>query len=78
MVRAKFQVTEINHRHTHNAANTFAEVKLAPVYETGDGVNKSWSLATPSGQISLGITNPEAIKGFDLGKFYFVDFTPTE
>lgn len=73
MVRAKFWVSEINHRHTHG---TFAEVKLAPVYDDGNGVNKTWSAATPQGQIAMSITNPDAIAAFELGKSYYIDFTP--
>lgn len=74
-VRAKFYVTSIQHHHTHNPKTVCAEVKLAPVY--GDD-NKPWSEATPQGQMSLTITNPEAIDVFELGKSYFVDFTPAE
>ncbi len=77
MVRAKFWVSEINHRHV-GAGSTFVEVKLSPVYDTGNGVNSQWSKATPQGQIVMGITNPEAIEKFEIGKSYLVDFTPSD
>jgi hypothetical protein len=72
-VRAKFYVTSIQHHHTQSPGYVCAEIKLAPVY--GDE-NKPWSQATPQGQIAMTITNPDAIDAFELGKFYFVDFTP--
>jgi hypothetical protein len=50
-------------------------VKLAPVY--GDA-NRPWSKATPQGQVTMTITNPEAIETFTLGKSYFLDFTPAD
>ena len=48
-------------------------VKLSPVHGPE---NKSWSQATPSGEISLSITNQDAIDAFKLGDHYYVDFTP--
>jgi hypothetical protein len=48
-------------------------VEFSPV--SGPG-NEGWSKWTPSGSISLHITNPEALKRFEVGKDYFVDFTP--
>lgn len=52
-------------------------VYMHPVY--GDGTeNKSFSEATPSGLISLTITNPNAYGFFVANKEYYVDFTPAE
>jgi hypothetical protein len=34
--------------------------------------------ATPSGQIELQVVNPEAAKRFEVGKTYYVDFSPAE
>jgi hypothetical protein len=74
-VRAKFTVNSIQHHHTQQADAVCAEVKLAPVY--GDE-NKPWSQYTPQGQITMTITNPAAVAAFELGKPYFVDFTPAD
>lgn len=52
-------------------------VKLQPIYAT-EGPNKSWSEATPSGQIELTITNKKAFDAFALGQCYLVNFSPTE
>ncbi|WP_243021742.1 hypothetical protein [Simplicispira sedimenti] len=51
------------------------------VYANKDGSraeeNKAFSDATPSGQIALSIADGKpALDAFELGKSYFVDFTP--
>ena len=74
-VRAKFFVTEINHRHTGNPDSNYAEIKLVPVYNDGEE-NASWSKWTPSGSIEMAVTNPAAVDQFELGKAYFINFTP--
>jgi hypothetical protein len=75
-VRAKFWVREIHQHHTNDPTAVSATVKLAPVYDDGTKQNKDWSKYTPQGEISMMITNPGAIEQFELGKSYFVDFTP--
>lgn len=78
-VRAKFFVTEIKHVGTPSS-EPYATVTMAPVFGGyGDGkVNDSWSKYTPSGKIEMNITNPSAIDAFDIGKAYYIDFTPVE
>lgn len=49
------------------------EVSLQAVM--GDA-NKEWSRYTPSGSVKLTITNPEAVQQFEVGREYFVDFSP--
>lgn len=74
-VRAKFRVMGINHVYTGAQDKQPVDIRLAPVWEQ-DGVNRKWSQATPSGEIKMLITNPEAADQFELGREYFVDFTP--
>ena len=73
-VRAKFRCCGINHVHT-GGTNSVAAISRVPVWEQ-EGVNKQWSHATPQGKIEMTITNPDAVEQFELGKEYFVDFTP--
>ena len=78
MVRAKFRCTEKKqtpHWDPKNNQPSVDSVSFSPAY--GES-NKEWSAATPSGAIQLTITNPEAINRFELGKHYFVDFTPAD
>lgn len=76
-VRAKFQCLEIKHHHVpgSDAQSVHVEVRLVPVYGNGKD-NASWSKYTPSGELKMTITNPPAAEAFDIGKEYFLDFTP--
>jgi hypothetical protein len=76
-VRAKFRCLEIRHQFSSSPDHSAATVVLSPVWEQ-DGVNREWSKATPSGNLEMMITAPEAVNRFELGKCYFVDFTPAE
>jgi hypothetical protein len=56
-------------------------VKFSTVYEpdaSKDTENARFTKATPWGQIQLGIDNPDALSQFEVGKQYYVDFSPAE
>jgi hypothetical protein len=55
-------------------------LKFAPVFHNGvkDHENTKFWEASPSGEIKLGTVNPEAWATFELGKEYYVDFTPAD
>lgn len=72
-VRAKFWTQTIAHHHTQDPSAVCAVITMAPVY---DEANKDWSKYTPQGAIQMTITNPDAIAAFEIGKAYYVDFTP--
>lgn len=68
-VRAKVNCTK----------KTESEVCFTTVYEPDSSKNDEnarFTKATPWGEIRLGIDNPEAMKQFEEGKQYYVDFTP--
>lgn len=80
VVRAKMRCTEKINRCSSASYGPpspmdSTHVKLAPV--TGPG-NDEWSKWTPSGSIEMHINNPAAVEKFEVGKDYFVDFTPVE
>lgn len=77
MVRAKFKVQEITRREGWSGIKEIHSIKLAPVCD-GSEENKQFFASTPSGHIDLGCANAEATKQFELGKSYYVDFTPAE
>ena len=80
-VRAKCRVTGLNSSTSITGAGNVEQVTvtLQPVYGNGeDKANEQWSRWTPSGEIRLCITNPEAFNQFKLGKAFFVDFTPAD
>lgn len=79
-VRAKFFVESIQH-HDVPGTDAYANISMKPVfgsYADGDaeGTNKSWSKWTPSGSLQICVTNPDAINQFEMGKAYYLDFTP--
>ena len=69
MVRAKFTAYEVN--------TSTGVIKLTPVV-SGSEENKQFFSWTPFGNIEMGTINPEAIKQFEVGKEYYVDFTKVE
>lgn len=75
MVRAKFKVTQLNLSHDGYSVST--TLMLVPV-TTGSEENKTFYKYTPGGSISLSVVNEEAVKQFELGKEYYVDFTKAE
>jgi hypothetical protein len=83
-IRAKFRVNDIqewkfNDNKTGETVKTGEQVFLSPVYSSDPTTeNYSFSQATPSGQISMGITNPGAWGFFERGAEYVIDFNKAE
>ena len=73
-VRAKFKVQEISQRDGYQPTHV---IKLYPV-TNGSPENESFYRFTPSGLIELAVVNDQTAKNFELGKEYYVDFTPAE
>jgi hypothetical protein len=62
-------------------AKSGGSVTFTTVYETddqkgADPENVRFTNATPWGEIKLGIDNPAALDQFEVGRQYYVDFTP--
>ncbi len=74
-VRAKFKVQSITTSARWNGPGTMGTVKLTPV-TSGSDENKKFYEATPSGEITLGTINEEALAQFPIGAEVYVDFTP--
>ena len=78
-VRAKMRVTGVHDMTsvTGDGQVQTKQITMQPVYGGDDDKeNQQWSRWTPSGELRLAITNPEAFKQFELGKAYYVDFNP--
>ncbi|PMQ04180.1 hypothetical protein DyAD56_15945 [Dyella sp. AD56] len=72
-IRAKFRV------HSVQPYQGGEQVSLSPVYSSDpSSANYSWSQATPGGQLTMLISNPDACGLLELNKEYFIDFTPAE
>lgn len=86
-VRAKFIVTKLEQtlgsaKDPENPGKyktvPMVTVHANPVYGNQDPNHentKFWQ-ASPSGSLMLGTINPEAAAQFELGREYYVDFTP--
>jgi hypothetical protein len=75
-VRAKFTVTRISQTpHWDKQKGPICEIELRPV-SSGSPENEKFYASTPCGDVKLGTINAEAAKLFELGKEYYLDFTP--
>lgn len=72
MVRCKFKVSCIT-----NYDGGTTGITLAPVC-SGCEENKAFWKYTPSGKIEFSTINTEATKQFEVGKEFYVDFTPAD
>lgn len=74
-MRAKFTCDEIHHRHTTSPDEVNAEVLFRATF---DKMDSDFTQATPWGELKMGVTNPAALAQLELGKAYFLDFTPVD
>ena len=72
MVRAKFVVDNIS-----KSRFGWHSITMSPV-SGGSEENKAFWAATPGGKIEFNCVNDKAIEQFEVGKEYYVDFTPTK
>ncbi len=71
-VRAKFKCqSKVMHG---EGDGQFAALSFSASYGEGRD-NKDWSKWTPSGTLTMSITNPSAFVWFEVGKEYYLDFT---
>lgn len=76
VLRAKVRVSSVTQSMDVNGKPESETVKMSAVYGTGETANAAWSKYTPSADISITITNPEAFGKLTKGGFHFLDFTP--
>lgn len=74
MTRAKFICQKIEPSKTSGEENAAVTLTAVTVYNDGESKSKFWKY-TPAGTIQLWISNPEAVKTFEVGKKYYVDFS---
>lgn len=76
-IKAKFKCLAVVEDNDHGGNKIQEQVSLCPVINDSED-NKNWSKWTPSGSLSMTITNPDAWGAFEVNKEYFVDFTPAQ
>lgn len=80
MVRAKFVVDSYETRKSNARDPQSEELRTVKMTAVADGSedNKKFFRWTPNGSISMGVLNQVAWEQLELGKSYYVDFTPAE
>lgn len=73
MVRAKFVCSTIMTSKFNKDDDGVSKVTLTPVMDGSDENKEFWKW-TPSGHIEMDITNEAAVKYFELGEEYYIDF----
>lgn len=71
MVRAKFKVTDIQ------PAGEGFSISLMTV-SSGSSENDEFFKLTPAGNVTMAVVSEEVAKQFEVGKEFYVDFTPAE
>ena len=71
MVRAKFRCID-------KQPNEYGSLIKLETVMSGSEENEKFFKFTPYGQLSMGTVNPAASDQFEVGKEYFVDFSPAE
>lgn len=74
--RCKFNVQSVK-----KYSGNFEEVELSAVYDNSPGnqeENQSFSAATPSGKLTITVSNPKVVGTFVPGKNYYLDLIPVE
>jgi hypothetical protein len=74
MIRAKFKCLAVVEDKGPDGAKYQEQVSFCAVTDASED-NKSWSKWTPSGSLSMSITNHEVWGAFEVDKEYFLDFT---
>lgn len=89
MVRCKFRCLEVTRRFSafatkttpagletdYDAPQVQISVRLVPVQHKGSDENASFWKATPSGDLTMVITNPAAALQFEPGRCYYLDMS---
>lgn len=74
-IRAKFKCLAVIEDKDMTGDKNQERVSFCAVYE-GSEENKQWSKWTPSGELGMTITNPDAWGSFKVDDEYLLDITP--
>lgn len=73
MVRGKFKLDQITQHSYNNGART---LKFNAVSNDGTPENERFHKYTPYGDVTITVDNPRALEQFEIGKYYYLDFSP--
>lgn len=76
-MRAKMRVSGVTQFHPSYEILEFSAVGRSGSYpEDGSDENNTYARWTPTGTVKLTVTNPALFGKYEVGKAYYVDFTP--
>ena len=70
-IRCKFQLVEVT-EFVHGGR----KYKFAPQYDTSIPEDQRFAKASPSGEFTIYVDNPEVHKEWKVGQYYYFDATP--
>lgn len=76
-VRAKLRLTEIRESKWSFQGPSQKTLRFTSQYDSSIPEDQRFQQATPSAYAEFCIDNPAALAQFELGKDYYVDFSPT-
>lgn len=77
-IRAKMFVNSVKRHANSSGGIETEEIELSCVYGKEGTANSKWSKYTPSGKLTMSITNPDAFGKVLPAQFFFVDLIPTD
>ncbi len=78
-IRAKVYVTDVVVRpHVNNQETVTFNAVAGTFGPNGESEDNTYARWTPSGEIKLGITNPDLYGKFKPGQKFYVDFTEAD
>lgn len=78
-VRAKFAVTQVSRSLYQGGKMVAKTVHMTPVYSTDpEHENKKFWDATPNGKLEMTVANEDVLGVFDVGREFYIDFTPAD
>jgi hypothetical protein len=78
VLRLKMSVSSVKRVANSEGNITQEEISLSVVYGKEGSANAKWSKWTPSGQLTMLVSNPDAFGKVLPGQFVFVDLTLTD
>ena len=76
-MRAKVKVYDVQ-KYDGSENLIFTAVCAKEFGSDGSDENNTYSKWTPSAEFKMSITNPKLFNQFEVGKEYYVDFTPVQ
>lgn len=77
-MRAMFQCSNLEEFKNQDGEIVQETISMTAVIADDNPEHNQFSEATPSGELVMMVSNPEAFGFFECGKDYYLDFSPAE